>query len=149
MTEVKNQISFFASRTNSTAYGMYIRYSSTCHLDRTNLSSCIDSSFTIKWAFDTRIQRSKQFEEYMPGQKKIVVYEYLLACKLPSTWAFPPTFFLTWQQLRASIFSGMIQCSNPHCVQTKAQVQLPNSFIGSLCHLCEKYENSMLQLELD
>jgi len=122
-----------------------IQYSSTCYLDRTNLSSCIGSSFTIKWAFDTRIQRSKQLE-YMPWQKKNVVY--ILACKLPSTWAFPPTFFLTWQQLRASIFSGMIQWSNPHCVQTKAQVQLPNSFIGSLCHLCEKYENSMLQLEI-
>ena len=38
--------------------------------------------------------------------KKNVVYEYQLACKLPSTWAFPPTFFLTWQQLWASIFKA-------------------------------------------
>ena len=45
--------------------------------------------------------------------KKNVVYEYHLACKLPSTWAFPPTFFLTWQQLRDSIFYESEVCFLP------------------------------------
>jgi hypothetical protein len=37
----------------------------------------------------------------------------------------------------------MIRCSNPHCVQTKAQVQLPNSFISSLCHLCVRNKKTI------
>jgi len=132
MTKVNNQIYFFHPEPILQPMECTIQYSSTSHLDRTNLSSCIGSSFTIKWAFDTRIQRSKQLKEYTPGQKN-VVYEYHLACKLPSTWAFPPTFFLTWQQLRASIFYGSEVCFLPF--QSQGTVFFLLKSLSEVCFL--------------
>jgi len=54
--EVNNQISFFASRTNSAQHSIVVHV--------------IWIGQIFIGAFDTRIQRSKQLEEYVPGQKR-------------------------------------------------------------------------------